>query len=201
MPSLDTLQLLDDGRRGDREALDVLFARVRPRLERLLAPRASALLLEKTELDDLVQEACVEAVKLLPTFVHQGPDSFFRWLSTLALHKLHNLRRTSRADKRDPRREQPLAGPASETPGGRVAEPGQPGPGPRTLAAAGEGIDQLFAALRDLADGEREIITMARIEGLSLSDIAARTGRTRNAVALALSRALRKLRARLDELG
>jgi RNA polymerase sigma-70 factor (subfamily 1) len=198
MSPLDTLQLLDDSRRGDRAALDALFAQVRPRLSRVLAARAGAVLLRQNELDDLVQEACIEAVRLLPTFTYQGKDSFFRWLSALAVHKLGNLRRTAQADKRDPQREQRIGGPGSELSKSRVAEPGQRGPGPRTLVASDEGIDQLFAALRELSATDRDIITMARIDGLSLTEIAERTGRTRNAVALVLSRALRKLRTRID---
>ena len=198
MSPLDTLRLLDDSRRGDRVALDALFERVRPRLARLLAARAGALLLRQNDLDDLVQEACIEAVRLLPTFAYQGKDSFFHWLSALAVHRLQNLRRTAQAEKRDPQREQRIGGPGSELTSSRVAEPGQLGPGPRTLVASDEGIEQLFAALRKLSDSDREIITMARIDGLPLAEIADRTGRTRNAVALVLSRALRKLKARMD---
>ena len=198
MSPLDTLQLLDDSRRGDRAALDALFAQARPRLQRLLLPQASTFLLQQTELDDLVQEACVEAVRLLPTFEYQGKDSFFRWLSALAIHRLQNLRRTMHADKRDPKRQQHIAGPGTEITASRVAEPGQLAPGPGTLAASDEGIDHLFAALRELSGVDREIITLARIDGLSLGEIAERTGRTRNAVALLLSRALRKLRARME---
>jgi RNA polymerase sigma factor (sigma-70 family) len=137
-------------------------------------------------------------VRLLPTFEYQGKDSFFRWLSALAIHRLQNLRRTLQADKRDPKREQHIAGPSTEVTASRVAEPGQSGPGPRTLAASDEGIEQLFGALREMSGVDREIITLARIDGLSLTEIAERTGRTRNAVALLLSRALRKLRARID---
>ena len=39
---------------------------------------------------------------------------------------------------------------------------------------------------------------LARLQGLSLHEIAERMGRTRNAVALLLSRALRKLKAAMD---
>ena len=48
---------------------------------------------------------------------------------------------------------------------------------------------------------DREVITLARVQGLSLQEIADRIGRTRNAVALLLSRALRKLKAAMDQRG
>jgi RNA polymerase sigma-70 factor (subfamily 1) len=197
MPGLETLELLARGRSGDRQALDDLFLPMRTRLQGLLRRRAGALLLTRADLDDLVQEACIEAVRLLPKFAYQGKDSFFRWLSALALHRLLNLRRTIQADRRDPRREQDLGEPAKDA-CRRLGEPGRTAPGPPTLVAAAEGIDRLLAALHTLSESDRAVIVMARIEGLALSDIAARTGRSRNAVALGLSRALRKLRQRLD---
>lgn len=197
MDTTHTLHLLDAGRGGDAAALDALFARERPRLERLLQGRAGPLLLRSTELEDLVQEACCEAMRQLPRFAYQGKDSFFRWLATLALHRLQNLRRVALADKRDPRRERRFAAADSEIGHSRVGEPDERAPGPRTLAASDEGVHRVLDALRHLSDDDRQVITLAKIEGLSLTEIAARIGRTRNAAALLLSRALRKLREQL----
>ena len=50
-----------------------------------------------------------------------------------------------------------------------------------------------------LSADDREVITLARVQGLSLQEIAERVGRTRNAIALLLSRALRKLKAAMGE--
>ena len=194
----DTAHLLDATRSGNAAALDTLFARARPRLERLLAGRTGPFLLRSTEIDDLVQEACCEAMRQLPKFTYQGHDSFFRWLATLALHRLQNLRRTIHADKRDPRRERRLAGAESEVGHSRVGDPGTDCPGPRTLAASDEGVQRLLGALHALGADDRQVITLAKIEGLPLTAIAERMGRTRNAVALLLSRALRKLREQLE---
>jgi RNA polymerase sigma-70 factor (ECF subfamily) len=177
----DTVELLEHGQ-GD------LFARETPRLRRLLALRAGPALLHKLDLDDLVQEACAEAVRQLPTYSYQGRDSFFRWLAAIAVHRLNNLRRVLTADKRSSKHERPID----------EAEPQVNAPGPRTLAAASEGTARLDAAFADLAEADREVILLARVEGLSLEEVARRIGRTRNAAALLLSRALRKLKRRLD---
>ncbi len=184
--------LADHAASGDRDALDQLFQRCQPRLRRLLAHKGGVAL-QHGELDDLVQEAYLEATRRFADYTYQGPDSFFRWLATVAMHRLANLRRTATAQKRDRRRERPVSGDGSTlTPGAVV--PADAGPGPRTLSAGGEAETRLAAAMARLSAADREVITLARVQGLSLQEIAERTDRTRNAVALLLSRALRKLK-------
>jgi RNA polymerase sigma factor (sigma-70 family) len=75
------------------------------------------------------------------------------------------------------------------------------GPGPRTLTIGAEMQARLDAALATLSADDREVITLARVQGLSLQEIADHLGRTRNAVALLLSRALRKLKAAMGDRG
>jgi RNA polymerase sigma-70 factor (ECF subfamily) len=192
----DSKRLLDHAAAGDRTALDELFERCRPRLRRLLALRAG-IALQHGDLDDLVQEAHLEATRQFDSYTYQGPDSFFRWLATVALHRLANLQRMAGARKRDRRRELPLQGGGS-TVAPNAVQPAALGPGPRTMTVGAEAEQRLDAALARLSAGDRDVITLARIEGLSLQEIAERQGRTRNAVALSLSRALRKLK---DEMG
>jgi RNA polymerase sigma-70 factor, ECF subfamily len=192
-------RLVDHAIAGDVQALEQLFERCQPRLRRLLALKAGAAL-RHAELDDLVQEAYLEATRQFPNYAYQGADSFFRWLATIAMHRLANLQRMAAAQKRDRRVERPLQGDASTmTPGAvRLADTG---PGPRTVSFGVEAEARLDAALRSLSEDDREVITLARVQGLSLTEIAERIGRSRNAVALLLSRALRKLKAALDDAG
>lgn len=196
MDTRDSKRLVDHAAAGDRQALDQLFARSLPRLRRLLALKAGVAL-RHGELDDLVQEAWLEATRQFPDYTYQGPDSFFRWLATVALHRLANLQRMASAHKRDRRRERPLQGDGStQVPGGVM--PADPGPGPRTRTLGAEVQARLDQTLARLGDDDREVILLARVQGLSLQEIAERMGRTRNAVALLLSRALRKLKAAMD---
>ena len=196
--SKDTVDLLKQAAGGQGMALDELFAREEVRLRRLLALRGGTALLARLDLDDLVQEAYAEAVRQLPTYSYQGRDSFFRWMATIALNRLNNLRRVSNADKRSLKHEKPIVGPETAVHHVGVVEPAGKGPGPRTLASASEGTTQLAQALESLSESDREVILLARIEGLSLDEVAERIGRTRNAVALLLSRALRKLKKKLE---
>ena len=196
----DSKNLLDHAAAGDRAALDELFQRSLPRLRRLLALRAG-IALRQGELDDLVQEAYLEALRQFANYTYQGPDSFFRWLATVALHRLSNLQRMAGAQKRDRRRERPIAGDGSTLVPGAV-HAADAGPGPRTHSVGVEVQARLDAALARLSTDDREVIVLARVQGLALQEIAERMGRTRNAVALLLSRALRKLKAEMgDEPG
>lgn len=193
MDSRHSKHLVDNAAAGDPQALDQLFARCLPRLRRLLSLKAGSALRE-AELDDVVQEAYLEATRQFADYTYQGPDSFFRWLATVALHRLANLQRMATAQKRDRRKERPLQGAGSTLVPGAV-DPAAEGPGPRTHALGNEAQARLDTALGTLADDDREVIVLARVQGLPLQEIAERMGRTRNAVALLLSRALRKLKA------
>jgi RNA polymerase sigma-70 factor, ECF subfamily len=197
MDSRHSKHLVANAAAGDSGALDQLFARAAPRLRRLLALKAGVAL-RHAELDDLVQEAYLEATRQFADYTYQGPDSFFRWLATVALHRLANLQRMANAHKRDRRLERPLQRDGSSLlPGGVL--PVDAGPGPRTMMVGAEAQARLERALTTLADDDREVITLARVQGLSLQEISERIGRTKNAVALLLSRALRKLKAAIGD--
>jgi RNA polymerase sigma-70 factor, ECF subfamily len=197
MDSRHSKHLVANAAAGDPQALDQLFARAEPRLRRLLALKAGSAL-RHGDLDDLVQEAYLEATRQFADYTYQGPDSFFRWLATVALHRLANLQRMAMAGKRDRRRERPLQGEASSLLPGAVT-PVDAGPGPRTMMVGAEAQAKLDAALATLGDDDRDVITLARLQGLSLQEISERMGRTKNAVALLLSRALRKLKATMGD--
>src|SRR5262245_10322172 len=194
MDSRESQRLVDHAAAGDRTALDQLFERSVPRLRRLLALKAGSAL-QQGELDDLVQEAYLEATRQFADYTYQGPDSFFRWLAAVALHRLANLQRMASAHKRDRRRERPLEAGSTTASALPVADAG---PGPRTVVVGGAAQERLDRALEQLGETDREVITLARLQGLSLLEVAERMGRTRNAIALLLSRALRKLKAAMD---
>jgi RNA polymerase sigma-70 factor (ECF subfamily) len=197
MDSRPSKRLVAAAAAGDPEALDQLFARCLPRLRRLIALKAGTAL-RHGDLDDLVQEAYLEATRQFADYTYQGPDSFFRWLATVALHRLANLQRMAAAQKRDRRRERPLQGDGSTMVPGAV-QPAAAGPGPRTVSVGAEAQARLDQALASLSEADRDVITLARVQGLPLQEIAERMGRTKNAVALLLSRALRKLKAAMGD--
>lgn len=199
MDSRATRYLVKQAGSGDREALDQLFGRALPRLRALLALKAGPALRQRAELDDLVQEAYAEALRQFENYTWQGQDSFFRWLAAIAINRLQNLARVERAGKRDARREVPMVGAETAARLGGVTDAADPAPGPRTLTVGTEAGDRVRSAIARMSDADREVILLARMEGLPLQEVADRIGRTRNATALLLSRALRKLKELLGE--
>ena len=57
-----------------------------------------------------------------------------------------------------------------------------------------EGVARLVDDLDRLPEEYRRILVLAKIHGLSITEIAAQTGRTPNAVSIALYRAVRRFR-------
>src|SRR5262245_33591592 len=96
MDSRHSKRLVDNAAAGDGQALDQLFARCEGRLRRLIVLKGP----RHADVDDLVQEAYLEATKQFADYTYQGPDSFFRWLATVALNRLANLQRMAQAQKR-----------------------------------------------------------------------------------------------------
>ena len=60
--SAETTRLLEQARTGDKEALNALFARHRPRLRRMVDLRLDRRLQARIDASDVIQEAYVEVV-------------------------------------------------------------------------------------------------------------------------------------------
>lgn len=99
---------------GDAAALDALAAALIPRLHRWLVATGS----RPSDADDIVQDACVRAVRSIATY--DPRRSFSTWLFTIA--------QRVRIDHAARRRALPLAA---------AGEPEAPGPGEADAAAAG----------------------------------------------------------------
>ena len=67
-----TAQLLERARAGDRSALDALFARYHPALQRWAAGRLPAWARDLTDTQDLVQDVLLQTFKRLGDFDPRG---------------------------------------------------------------------------------------------------------------------------------
>jgi len=183
-----TFALIEKVKAGDDQALSLAFERCRRRLAVLiyfkLSPRARQL----AEVDDLVQETLLRAFKSIDRFSYQSPGSLLRWLSSIADHVIIDQVRYHGRDRR-----------AGEEV--RFHSPSNPhGPEPvdtRTpsrLLAQQEAMENLLARLNGLPEDYRQAIVMAKIEGLSTAEMAERLGKTRDAVALLVYRAVKRFR-------
>jgi RNA polymerase sigma-70 factor (ECF subfamily) len=170
---------LAQARGGDPAAFERLAAACRPRLEALVRTRLGAQLETFVEVDDVVQETFLRALRSIARFEESGTDSFLRWLGGIANHVLLE------AAKRH-RRDLILPLDAEVADGGLVS--------PSRAGMRRERFERLERALAGLNPDHRRVIVLARLERLPIKEVAARMERTPGATAQLLWRALQKLK-------
>jgi RNA polymerase sigma-70 factor (ECF subfamily) len=182
--------LIERIKNGDHEAFSTLFAKYRPRLAVLIHYRMSPELRSSFEVDDILQETLLKAFRDFDQFKYQSPGSFMSWLARIADHVMADLARSQGRKKRHAaemlrfRSESNPSGPEpldSKTPSRILAEE--------------EGLRRLLAKLNSLPDNYREAILLMKVEGLSTQEAATRLGKSNEATALLLHRALKRFRS------
>lgn len=167
---------------------EVAFERYRDRVLSVIYLRMGPDLRARMDPEDVLQEVAIEAINSWHTL--SDPANAGAWLVTLARRKVARILRDQvGVAARDPRRERDIK---TDFP---VADRRS---GPVTIADRKDRLTLLEAALTRLSDDHREVIMLARIEGLAAKDIAERMGRSENAVHLLLSRALKRLAQELN---
>jgi RNA polymerase sigma-70 factor (ECF subfamily) len=188
-PATSSLSLIERIRRGDRDAFTPLFEKYRSRLSALLHCKLGPRLRESVEVDDLVQETLMRAYRELDGFVYRSPGSFFRWLACIADHVVVDAARFEGRWKRRAEANVPLRSPSN---------PDGPEPvdtrTPSRIYAGRERLDRLLEMMDALPENYRLAIIM-KVEGLSTSEMAEKLGKTREATALLLHRALKRMRS------
>jgi len=184
-----SFNLIDRIKSGDREALSLLFEKHRRRLAVLAHYRLGARLLAQVEIDDILQETLLKAYVQFEQFTYRNPGSFLRWLARILDHVIADAARYQGRQKRQAAEVLPLR--SESNPGG--VEPAD-STTPSRLLAREESLRALLEALDELPAEHREIILLAKMEGLSTQEIAERLGKSRNGVALLLHRAIKRFR-------
>jgi RNA polymerase sigma-70 factor (ECF subfamily) len=189
-----TFALLEQARAGDRDALSSAFEKFERRLAVLVHFKLSERTRTFAEVDDIVQETLLRAFRDIQRFSYQAPGSFLRWLSAIADHVIVDRVRYQGRERR--------AG--EEIPFRSESNPAGPEPAdtktPSRLLAQQEAVERLLARLQALPEEYRKVILMAKIEGLSTAEMAQQLGKSREAVALLVYRAVKRFRT-LTEAG
>jgi len=145
----------------------------------------------KLESMDVVQDTLIHALNGLHGFTYKNEGDFVRWLSKIADNELRGNLKKLHADKRDIRREVRL-GTYGSTTGNRAVR--APGPiqatTPSVILSKKEDLSELEDAIDQLKPEYREVIVLAKIEGLSYKEIGERVGKSADAVGMLLSRAM-----------
>ena len=182
-----TRTLLELVAHGDAAALDRLFARYGPVLQRWAHGRLPRWARDIAETGDLVQEALLDTLRNIKSFEYRGEGAFFAYLRQVMMNRIRlELRR---------RRRQPLR---ADLHSGLEAE----ATSPLEQAIGIELSERYEAALTRLSAEEREAV-IARVElRLSYREIAAALGKpSPDAARMAVARALVRLPRALNQEG
>ncbi len=182
---------LDASRRGDRAEFDRLFVHCQAIIRRSVEKRISQRLRKRVPPEDVAQEIQMTVYGEAPKARFENPRAFRGWVDELVHNRLVDHERKEFGLKRgtDPRSlEKTMPGGGSAPGWLRDAIPG-PQPTPSKEVAKREEIDGIPALLEKLSPEDREYLRMSHFEGLTQAQIAARTGKSEEAVRKAISRA------------
>lgn len=189
-----TLGLVERVKGGDTEAFSLLFRKYRKRLAVLIHYRMSEQLRAKIEVDDILQECFLAAAQQMDRFDYRAPGSFFSWLATVAQRTIVDAARFHGRQKRgdgDALRLKTAGGSSGVEPADFET--------PSRIFFREERVRALLEKIDALSEEQREVVLLAKFEGLATSEIAARIGKERGAVAVLLHRALQRLRDNVQD--
>ena len=182
--------LLNRARGGDCKALGQLLELYRNYLRVLARPLVNGRLGARLEPSDLVQETFLKAHREFGQFLGTGEPELVGWLRRILVRTLADQAKRHRAGVRDVRRqeslEQMLERSSLEVQEALVA----PVPTPSHCAARREHAVLLADALARLPADYREVFVLRELESVPVDEIAARMGRSANAVRKLWTRAL-----------
>ena len=146
---------------------------------------------------DLTQSVCRDLLEHAGRFQYPDSEAFRRWMFTTAVRKLRDRQDYYRAARRDWIREEV---PADTEHHQSLLERYSKCVTPSQNAVALEELALVERALELLPEDYREVITLARIAGLSHATIALEMGRGEGAVRMLLQRALARLAVEVERL-
>lgn len=199
-----TQQLLRQAREGDAAAINGLLDRHREALRRMVALRMDRAMQQRVDASDIVQDALIEANRRLQEYLNDPRMPFHLWLRHIARDRLIDAHRRHRvAARRSVDREQALAAPAGldRSTMDLAAQLCDRELTPAAAATRQELERRFQAAIESLDDHDREIILLRHFEQLSNQETAQVLGLTEPAAGMRYLRAVRRLRALLDEKG
>jgi RNA polymerase sigma-70 factor (ECF subfamily) len=188
--------LVRQAQQNDAAALAALFSKHRARLRNMVRLHLNPRLAGRVDASDVVQEAYLEASRVLKDYLANPQVPFFLWLRHLTGQKVIEAhRRHLGARKRGAEREVPLhrggmPGANSESMAieliGRVATPS-------ILSMKAEMKTRLQQILDDMDDMDREVLMLRHFEQLSNAETAEVLGIEKSAASKRYIRALERI--------
>lgn len=184
-PLESTLELLARVRRGDRDALERLFARCLPPLRRWARGRLPSAARGALDTQDLVQDTILNSLRRLDHFESRHEGALQAYLRQAVLNRIRDeARKFSR---------RPAAAELTDSQPSESASP-------LDIAIGRQGVERYEAALQRLRPADREAI-IGRLElQYDYQELATILGKPNaNAARVAVTRALARLMEQFDE--
>ncbi len=185
-PNLD--ELIQRAKAGDMQARDKLFKSYKE----AMSPLATRVIARYPHLriqpSDIVQEASLRASRSLAQFEGQTGEEWDKWLYTIVINCSRQALRDARRKKRDPDDLVWLDAPEQE-----VAHLSD---SPSASTAVEERWHQIFSAIYELSEDQRDAIWLFHLKKLRVAQVAETLGKTENQVAGLLQRGMVALRNR-----
>jgi RNA polymerase sigma-70 factor (ECF subfamily) len=198
-----TEELLRQAAEGDTQAAAELFDRYRKRLRQMVRLRMDHRLQGRVDPSDVIQDAYIDLVEQIPTYLARPEMPFFLWLRLLTGQRLMRVHRQHLgAAMRDAGREVSLykgALPQASSLSlaahllGRLTTASQ-------AAVRAERQLQLQAALNGMDAMDREVIALRHFEELSNGEVAQVLGISKTAASNRYVRAMMRLQTELESI-
>jgi RNA polymerase sigma-70 factor (ECF subfamily) len=181
--------LVERVQQGDREAFSLLFEKYRTRLAVIIHYRLGSSLRRDADVDDVLQETLLRAYRDIESFEYKAPGSFMSWLARIADHVIVDA---ARAQNRKKRAGEHVRFRSESNPGG--PEPADYHT-PSRIFSENEAMGKFLEMLSRLPEDYRRVIVLAKVEGLTTSEVARRLEKTNEATSLLLHRAIKRLQS------
>ena len=192
-----SIELVQRIQTGDRDALNELFERYKPRLKRIIRIKMGARLQRHLDEDDIVQEVFLIAMRKVQEFELRSHAGILQWLARIAQHEISNKVEFYAAQKRDAH-EVPLRA-DSGTRHGVLVPANQPSPSQEALRAEFEELIDSYVEELDPPE-YREVILRRDYYQEEWEGIRAALGRpTVEAAQELYRRAYKRLRERMSK--
>jgi RNA polymerase sigma-70 factor (ECF subfamily) len=198
-----TEDLLRRAKAGDATALGVLFEHYRDRLRKMVRLRLDRRVAGRLDASDVLQEAYLDVTQRFPEYVAAPAVPFYVWLRALTGQRLIDLhRRHLGAKMRDAGQEVSLyRGALPQASSASLAQQLLAGlTSPTQAAIRSEMQLQLQEALNCMDPMDREVVVLRHFEELNNLDTASVLGIEPSAASKRYLRAIRRLKAILDQV-
>jgi RNA polymerase sigma-70 factor (ECF subfamily) len=198
-----TVDLLQRAKAGDAAALGELFAHYRDRLRKMVRLRFDRRVAGRLDPSDVLQEVYLDVARRFPEYAAEPVVPFYVWLRALTGQRLIDLHRQHLGAKmRDAGQEVSLyRGALPQASSASLAQQLLAGlTSPTQAAVLAEMQLQLQEALNSMDPMDREVVVLRHFEELNNIETAAVLGIEPSAASKRYLRAIRRLKAILDQV-